>query len=252
VGFELPQQGERVVVVEGAVGVYSNDDPVPEAVPQRDHVGQVLLRIDADLEPEVTKAPVVEPLRRLEHLGAGRLHGDKTADTDPLATLAAEELVHGEPHRLAGDVVQRVGHRRLRVERVVERLVERLQDAADVERRAAGQPWLELVLDRAHEVPEELGAALPAPGLGLADPDDALVGVHPDDERVDRLPPGALRDLERLGEGQTEGDRLDLGDLHAATPRCARRGRRTPCTRESWTRGGRPSWSGSWLPTARA
>src|SRR4030095_15004359 len=32
VGFELPQQGERVVVGEGAVGVYSNDDPVPEAV----------------------------------------------------------------------------------------------------------------------------------------------------------------------------------------------------------------------------
>src|SRR5262249_23494537 len=161
-------------------------------------------RIDADLEPELAKAPVVKPLRRLEHLGARRLHGEKARDADAVAALAAEELVHWEPHSLAGNVVQGVGHRGLRVERVVERLVERLQDAADVERRASGQPRLELVLDRAHEVPDELGAALPAPGLRLADARDPLVGVDPDDERVDRLPAGALRDLEGLGEGQAK------------------------------------------------
>jgi len=41
--------------------------------------------------------------------------------------------VNRQADRLAGDVVERVGDGRLRVERVVERLVQRVQDSADIE-----------------------------------------------------------------------------------------------------------------------
>src|SRR5207245_10347402 len=100
----------------------------------------------------------------------------------------------------------------------VERLVQGMEDAADIEGRASGDQRLEVVLDGAHEVPHELGAALPTPRLGLADADDAFVGVYTHDQRLDRLALGALRDLERLGEGQAQRDRLDRGDLHAVSP----------------------------------
>src|SRR5262249_11336163 len=179
-------------------------------------------RADADLQPEGSKAPAVEALGRFHELADGGLHRQEAADADPVTALSGEELVHRQADRLAGDVVERVRDGRLRVERVVERLVQGGQDPADVERRPSDDQRLEVILDGAHEAPQELGAALAAPRLRLADPDDAFVGVHTHDQGFERLA-RALRDLERLRERQPQRDRLDLGDLHGYSSSLARK-----------------------------
>src|SRR2546430_1468981 len=83
--------------------------PVAEAAAERDDVGQVLPGIDADLQPEVTKAALVECVRGFHELADGWLHRQKPADPHPIAALAGEQLVDGQADRLPGDVVERVG-----------------------------------------------------------------------------------------------------------------------------------------------
>src|SRR5439155_3570501 len=145
VGLELRQKRERGVVGEGAVGIDSQDDAVAEAVAERHNVGEILSGIDADLQPEVAKAALVERLRRFHELGDAGLHRQQSADTHTVAAFAAQELVNGEADRLAGDVVERVGDGRLGVERVVERLVQGVEDAAYIEGRSSGDQRLEVV-----------------------------------------------------------------------------------------------------------
>jgi len=109
VGLELLEQAQRRVVRERAVGVHADHDAVAEAIPQRDDVGQIPAWVDADLQAEVAEAPVVEALRVVQQLLDGGPQRQEAADAHLLAALAAEQLVDGQSHGLARDVVERVG-----------------------------------------------------------------------------------------------------------------------------------------------
>jgi len=133
-----------------------------------------------------------------------------------LKDVRPEQLADRLPERLPLDVPERDVDPADRVDRRAAPSVEdrpavhRLPEPLDVEGIAPEQqlPQPERDLVRAAGLDDRLAHL--RRGIDLTDPDEALVGVHPDDEVVLAAVCDALVDL-----GLTDDDGFDVGDPHA-------------------------------------
>ena len=190
---------------------------------ERQLVGAVEEGVEVLVRPAGRRCSGQAPVR-------GRLHrlrphvaitGTGVVDADPVAAFAAEQLIERLPRRLAEEVPQRDVDRRGGADLDADRLepevpLEEVPAVAlDLERVLAEEirraRFVDLSLDRRDRVE------------GLAQADEALVGVDADPEDVGEL---------------AETDRLDRGDFHRY--------------RTSGTRLGASQWAACRAPSTRA
>ena len=143
----------------------------------------------------------------------------RVIDADAFAARAAKQTVYRYAVKLAGDVPERHVDRRDDVQRrtttavVVGAVEHQLPHPVDLQGVLADDQLADATGDRVrrrhlHDRPRDVRRR-----VRLADADDALVGVHLDEEGVLRPVGTACVDLV-----QTEHNGLDIGDLHGVRP----------------------------------
>ena len=226
--LELARDADRLlrVLLVPEAGVDQDVDPVAAGVLRRRGQPDVVVGVSTEGPPAELDGGEALLAERGDALGGllGRVgHQHRRVRAHAIAPDLPEELAHRLAERLAADVPERDVDAADRVDPdpaaadVDQAAVHRVPRAFDVERVAPDERRAEAVGDGVGAVLADESGDDVGGGVDLADPDDALVGVHEDDEVV--LAP--VRDP--VVDGRlSEDDRLDVGDLHAIPPGEAR------------------------------